>query len=120
MKYELRHPDRLYLVNPSCYCGFLVRDKVMRKMQRMTADFESEIRMLLSDNIEDIELYGWNLAHPNGNQETIHMAEPGSKEDKEARIALFKARQPEHKPKVYKCKAHSDEAKAIIKEIEGE
>jgi len=120
MKDELRHPDRLYLVNPSCYCGFLVRDKVMRKMQRMAADFEAEIRMLLTDNIDDIELYGWNLAHPKGKQETITLAEPGTKEDKERRIALFKARQPEHKPIVYRCKAHSDEAKAIIKEIEAE
>ncbi len=117
---QLRHPDKLYKCSPSIYCGFLVKNDVMRKLQKITTKFEMEVREILSNNIDNIEMDGWSLAHPNGKQVSVEFAEPRPMEEKIQRIKLFKARQPEYMAEVYRCRAFSDDAEIIIKEIEEE
>lgn len=117
---ELRYPDRLYECTPHCYCGFLIKREVMRKMQKMTEKFETEIRYLLTENIENIELSGWRLAYPDGIQTEVKFAEPAMNGEKANRIKLFRAYQPIYNAEVYMARAHSDDAAAIIKEIEEE
>lgn len=117
---KLLHSDRLYKCEPSPYCGLLVKDHVMRKLQKITAKFETEIRHIFNENIDDIELYGWGLASKNGKQMLVSFAEPAKKGEKEERIKLFRADRPEYRAEVYMCRAFSDDADKIIKEIEEE
>ena len=93
------------------FCGFLVKENVMRKLQKITAKFEGEVKHILTDNIDDIEAYGWSLAHPNGKQTVVQFAEPASLGEKTHTIKLFKPMQPQYLSEVYRCGAFSEDAK---------
>ena len=105
--------ERLYSYNPSNYCGVFMPEKVMKKLVKLTASFEEEVRRVLLDNIDDLYTYEWRLAYPNGKQTTIYF---GNKDgDMKHRISLFQARQPEYHPDVYLGSGYTKEVETFIK-----
>jgi len=104
--------ERLYAYNPAGYCGIFLPEKVMKKLVKLTHDFELEVKRVLLDNIDDLYRYEWSLAHPNGKQKTVYFA---VKEDVALRLELFKARQPEYHPVVFLGNPYSEEGCAFLK-----
>ena len=104
--------ERLFEYNPSGYCGVYMPEKVMKKLSKLTADFEEEVRRILLDNIDDLYTYDWGLAYPNGEQTTVYFA---NKKDLRDRINLFKARQPLYRGDVYFGSPYTDEGRAFLK-----
>lgn len=110
-------PKRLYQYNPSNYCGVFMPEKVMKKLVKLTAAFESEVKKILTDNEDDLYEMHWTLAYPNGEQTTVLYATK-SKEGIKRRINLFKPRQPEYKAEVYEINDYSKEIDTLKKQIE--
>lgn len=116
---EKRIPERLYEFNPNGCCGFFMPEHVMKKLAKMTVEFNTEVRRVLSENKDELHPLGWNLAYPNGKQTAVYFAEPETGFiDKDHLIKMFKADQPIYRPEVYAVRAFSPEAEAIIKAIE--
>lgn len=103
--------ERLYAYNPTSYCGVFMPEKVMKKLAKLTYDFEEEVRRVLLDNIDDLYVYDWGLAYPNGEQKTILFAH---KENLKERIKIFKARQPEYCHDVYLGDPYSSDGKSFL------
>lgn len=104
--------ERLYQYSPTSYCGVFMPEKVMKKLVKLTADFEREVRRTLLDNIDDLYSHDWGLAYPDGEQTTVLFA---NKSDTKRRIDLFKARQPIYCPDVYLGNPYNDEGKLFLK-----
>lgn len=108
--------QRLYKFNPSGYCGFLLPEKTMKKLLKITIEHEEEVRKILTEDKDDLYLYGWGLAYPNGKQTSFTIAYPEwFRDEKQVRIDLFTAAKPEYKSEVFDatmCK-NFDELKAL-------
>ena len=114
---EKRINERLYHVH-NIYCGVLVNEKVMKKLNKIIYKNQEEIKKVLTDNIETLYSYDWGLAYPNGKQTEVSFA---LKKDKDIgdRIKNMKIMAPEYKPEVYfVTETYSKETEAIIKAIE--
>lgn len=112
--------ERLYKVTPSVYCGFLVKQDVMKKITKLSVKFEQEIRKVLTENIDDIYEYGWNMFENKTGEKShtyLHFANNGNLESKLRRIELFKAKQPEYMETVYKGTGHCENSKYIIETL---
>lgn len=109
--------ERLYKYNPSSCCGVFMPEMVMKKLAKLTFEFESEVKRILTENADSLYTYEWGLSYPNGEQKTVEFATK-NKDDIDRRIELFKARQAEYVPTVYLANPYQDDGKAVIKAIE--
>lgn len=48
---KYRKNEELWCVNHSCYCGFLVKRKVMQEIMKKTTRFEADIREILEKKL---------------------------------------------------------------------
>lgn len=109
--------ERLYSFNPSGYCGFLLPETVMKKLVKLTEKHEEEVRRVLLDNIDDLHIYDWGLAYPDGVQTIVIFSNDQSFSDKKTIINLFKSDKPKYQPDVYIGNPHSEEGKQILKQL---
>jgi len=120
MEYVKTISQKLYKFNPSGYCGFLLPEKTMKKLLKITIKHEEEVRKILTEDKDNLYLYGWGLAYPNRKQTSFTIAEPEWLRDKKQdRIDLFTAAKPEYQSEVFDatmCK-NPDELKALEERI---
>ena len=71
-------------------CGVFLDEVAMKKVAKLVYRQNQELKELLTENIDHIEISNWTLAYPNGNQEVIHyISNDRPWESKDKRIALI-------------------------------
>jgi len=87
----VRHETEKFFNMPAgWYCGLLLRESTMKKMQNLLFKQTQEIKELLMDSLDDIEAYEWTLAYPNSAQTVVHYFDADSiVKEKTERIDLF-------------------------------
>lgn len=69
--------------------GVLLNEKAMKQVAKLLYRQNQELKELLHNNIDNIEVSNWTLAYPNGQQESIHyIHDESSWDSKEHRISL--------------------------------
>jgi len=60
------------------YCGLLLRESTMKKMQKLLYKQTQEIKKLLKDSLDDIEVSDWTLVYPNDVQTAVYYFDASS------------------------------------------
>lgn len=82
--------EKFFNMPAGAYCGVLLREPAMKKMQKLLYKQTQEIKRLLTESLDDIEVANWTLAYPDGVQTTVHYFDAASTEtEKVERIELF-------------------------------
>ena len=58
-------------VNNGAYCGIVMPEHVMKKLAKLYAKHNDEVKDLLTRHKDEIYPYEWTLAYPNGEQKTV-------------------------------------------------
>ena len=115
---KYRKNEELWCVKHSCYCGFLVKRKVMQEIMKKTTRFEADIREILEKNFDDIYAYEWTLNNIKKDNEILRQKIIyfiSSESTKMNRLRLFKAETPKRIDEVFECDYET--AKKIAEEL---
>lgn len=74
------------------WCGILARKKLAIKMVKLLKRHLSEIKELLSKNLDDLEISDWALDYSDGKQRVIRFYEEKSDKEKMDRINYLEER----------------------------
>lgn len=58
-------------VNNGAYCGIVMPEHVMKKLAKLYAKHNGEVKDLLTQHKDELYPYEWALAYPNGEQKTV-------------------------------------------------
>ena len=58
-------------VNNGVYSGVVIPEHVMKKLVKLYAKHNDEVKDLLTQHKDEIYPYEWSLAYPNGEQKTV-------------------------------------------------
>ena len=58
-------------VNNGAYCGIVMPEHVMKKLAKLYAKHNDEVKDLLTQHKDEIYPYEWTLAYPNREQKTV-------------------------------------------------
>lgn len=67
-----RIPGNWFEVNNGCYCGVVMPEHVAKKLVKLFAKHNDEVKDLLTQNKEELYAYDWTLAYPNGKQKSVY------------------------------------------------
>jgi len=82
--------EKFFDMSAGSYCGLLLRESTMKKMQKLLYKQTQEIKQLLTESLDDVEVLNWTLVYPNNEQTTVYYFDASSTaEEKLERIALF-------------------------------
>lgn len=126
MKEKYLPNQKYYHFSTSCYCGVVVNEKTMRKIEKVLYKAEAEIKNILH-NSEDVRPYDWSLVNiMEGDkikkQKTFHFPCYGY-DDVSDRINRLKIAEPKYMDDFYEIK--SDEElkelkKCLLEELQEE
>jgi hypothetical protein len=71
------------------YSGVVMDEATMKKVAKLLYKQNQELKELLMNNIDSLELANWTLAYPNGKQECINYICEENYQTTEQRIALL-------------------------------
>lgn len=74
-------------VNNGAYCGIVMPEHVMKKLAKLYAKHNDEVKDLLTQHKDEIYPYEWTLAYPNGEQKVV--AFNSAYESVEERIEMY-------------------------------
>lgn len=74
-------------VNNGTYCGIVMPEHVMKKLAKLYAKHNDEVKDLLTQYKDEIYSYEWTLAYPNGEQKIV--AFNSAYESVEERIEMY-------------------------------
>lgn len=60
-----------FKVDNGAYCGVVMPEHVMKKLAKLYAKHNDEVKDLLTQHKDEIYPYEWTLAYPNGEQKTV-------------------------------------------------
>ena len=60
-----------FSVNNGAYCGVVMPEHVMKKLAKLYAKHNDEVKDLLTQHKDELYSYEWTLAYPNGEQKTV-------------------------------------------------
>lgn len=66
-----RMPGNWFNVNNGGYCGIVMPEHVMKKLVKLYAKHNDEVKDLLTQHKDEIYPYEWTLAYPNGKQKSV-------------------------------------------------
>ena len=104
--YLVNRGTKLWKVNPGHCCGFMVPTNVMKKLMKVSAKFEQEVRDILTEHKEDLHTYDWTMYRDSENSkeaEYVYFYDPELELSIDRRIELFRPDQPEPIHALYKC-----------------
>lgn len=81
MRDEIKiHAGSLYDYTASCYCGVLMKERVMKKLVALQQKHLQEIKALLADANDKGEIFdsSWTLFHADGEQIIVRYIDPDS------------------------------------------
>ena len=76
-----------FKVDNGAYCGIVMPEHVMKKLAKLYAKHNDEVKDLLTQNKDEIYPYEWTLAYPNGEQKVV--AFNSAYESVEGRIDMY-------------------------------
>lgn len=94
--------SRLFNFTNSQYCGVLVTEKVMKKLAKLEAKYLNEVKLLLSDELDNGEVISsdWGLVYPEGRQTTYYYSDKRSDIKNRIKVACLSSK-IEHRPVVF-------------------
>lgn len=100
-----------------CYCGVLLNKPLAQKVLKMLYRHNQELKQLLADNLDNVEVADWTCVLPRGEQTTITYYAVSTEEEKIERIKLIdKAHQLNRKVgDVWRTDKKHSEAKEDVK-----
>lgn len=111
----MRENKNYYSVSFGIYLGVIVNEKLMRKATKLLRKQDEELKQLLLNNLDDLEVNNWTLAHPNGEEQAINYISKNNYETKEERIDVISKIQSVTKiDHLYRC----EEKEAIEEHME--
>lgn len=66
-----RMPGNWFNVDNGGYCGIVMPEHVMKKLVKLYAKHNDEVKDLLTQYKDEIYPYDWTLAYPNGKQKVV-------------------------------------------------
>lgn len=66
-----RMPGNWFNINNGEYCGIVMPEHVMKKLVKLYAKHNDEVKDLLTQHKDEIYPYDWTLAYPNGKQKVV-------------------------------------------------
>lgn len=76
-------------INPGQFCGIIAGEKLAKKIAKLLAKQNNELKDLLSEYKDELMVYNWTLAYPDGVQSTVHFVKPYDTDDVVRRIEMF-------------------------------
>jgi hypothetical protein len=71
------------------YCGLLLKEDFAKKAQKLLYKHSQELKELLINNLDQLELSNWTLVYPDGKQTSINYFNTASTDEKIERIKLL-------------------------------
>lgn len=85
----MKSDEKFYDLTFGHYSGVLLREKLAKKLEEVLNRHKQEIKEVLTNNLEDLEVSYWTLAYPDGNQTSVTFYKPNStNEEKIERIQV--------------------------------
>lgn len=81
--------EKFFDMNMGSFCGVLIREKKAKKLAKLLYRQNQEIKELLADDLDQLEVSDWTLAYPDGKQTPVHYYTPSTDEEKLRRINLI-------------------------------
>jgi hypothetical protein len=110
--------EKMFRVGIGEYSGFLIRETLAKKLAKLLFKHEQEIKSLIANNLEDVEISNWTLAHPYKQQTVIeYFDDESTKEYKLRRLELFnRQKYLIHIPVVFKIAGTLSESSKLAEE----
>ncbi len=76
--------ENWFVLSFSGVCGFIIKEKLYRKVMKLRYKYVEELKHLLANNLDDCEVEEWTLAYPKtkekpaGQQESMYYYKEGS------------------------------------------
>lgn len=126
MKEKYLPNKKYYHFSTSCYCGVVVDEKTMRKIEKVLYKAEHEIKNILHTS-EDVRAYEWSLVNiMNGNkiakQKTFKFTDYKGYDNVHDRINRLKIAEPKYIDDFYEIKSDEEleELKnCLLEELQG-
>lgn len=112
MKEKYLPNKKYYHFSSSCYCGVVVDEKTMRKIEKVLYKAEHEIKNILH-TAEDVRAYEWSLVNiMNGDkiakQKTFQFPDYKGYDNVHDRINRLKIAEPKYIPDFYEIKSDEE------------
>ena len=127
MKEKYLPNQKYYNFSTECYCGVVVDEKTMKRIQKVLYKAEAEIKNILH-NSDNVRPYSWSLVNIMGGetiqkQKTFNYASFYPWDDIKHRINNLKLTNPKYMEDFYEVKSEEeleDLKQCLLKELEGE
>ena len=112
MKEKYLPNKKYYHFSTSCYCGVIVDEKTMRKIEKVLYKAEHEIKNILHTS-EDVRAYEWSLVNiMNGDkiakQKIFQFSDYKGYDNVHDRINRLKIAEPKYIPDFYEIKSDEE------------
>lgn len=84
-----RSNEKWFKIDAGGVCGVVLKEGAAKRLMKILYRQSEEIKDFLMQNKEDLEVYNWTLAYPNGKQEVVYYSYRSEWDSLEERIKLF-------------------------------
>lgn len=128
MKEQYLYDKEMFELSAGCYCGLYLPTKVMKKVIKVLAEKDNQIKKILNEHKDELKVAHWTgcgIYDENGKLLEFPSIKYALEYDGDGwdgvdhRISLFKCQQPKRVDKLY-IVPNNDKAEEIAKEIADE
>lgn len=86
---EHRVHDNFIDISFGCWCGVLTRKKLAAKLATIQKQYLMDVKDVLAENLDQLELSSWDLDYSTGKQKTITYYTPSTDNEKRRRVNIL-------------------------------